>query len=186
MRNNVELQESCACLIKALREKAGLSITKISELMGIDKRTWKKYEDGISIPNIVDFVLMFDFFGTESLHSVLALLFPDHFKHKIDDRDTESMRNTVVCYIRDVAPSQFIHDLGFLISEEHDANICLQMQGLAILDHLPSQYRYAVAKQIVTYWEIASTQGQIMHMSHVPNVSLFADCLNKKRTTVNK
>lgn len=58
--------------IRALREYLGLNYEQILENLNIKRTTWSNYENGVSNPNLEDFVKIAKFFGvteTDFLHN---------------------------------------------------------------------------------------------------------------------
>lgn len=175
-----ELQKGCADLLRDLRLEAGLTVPKMADLMEIDKRTWQKYEDGLSAPSVPEFIDIFNRLGEDALKKVLNLIYPSIYKSLSQDSNTKDLRKALVHYFDYLASDLVVRELSFLVFGDHGSNFVPQLQEFTALDHLPMTLRYAIAKQIQIFWTVSEANGQLINLDHVmPDINMFADAIAK-------
>lgn len=184
MRSQEELRDGCALLLRRLRERVGYSKNKMADTVGVNVRTWDKYESGQATPHVDEFIAWFDLFHADALASVLEYLYPGVYT-LTQDSDVDDLRNAAIHYIGNVASERSIRKFDFLVFGEHGSNIGAQSEEFVMLDYLPLTMRLAVAALIDTLYETASANGLLVNTEHVmPDVETFRDGLRKGREAV--
>lgn len=176
MRTRDELRSGIAALLRKMRLKRGLSIRKMAEHVDIDDHTWSKYETGQSLPNVADFLYICDEMGENILPKMLRLIYPEMYT----DDDTTEIRDSVCSYFRDIATDNAVKDMHYLISGSHGSSLMAQIQMFVMIDHLPMDYRVAVADLVDTLWRLAESRGELVETDKaMPDVQLFRAALVK-------
>lgn len=185
MRSREDLREGCAKLLQKLRVETGNSKSKMAEIVGIDLRTWEKYESGQSCPRVDEFISWFDMFHADALRYVLDYLYPDVYDGLSHQSDSVSLRHAAIHYISDVASDHAVRKLDYLVFGGHGSNIEAQSEEWLMLDHMPLNMRLAVAALIDTLYETADANGLLVNTDCVmPKVEVFHDGLRKGREAV--
>lgn len=180
MRNTIDLQKGCGLLLKELRESHNLSVSKMADLMKVDRRTWQKYEDGFISPSVIDFISFFDVLGKDALRPVLDFLYPDIYKGLSASSDITDLRNAAIHYLENIASDRFVRECVYIVMGSHGSNIEPQLQEFTMIDHLPLFYRYAIAEQVLIFWRLATTRNELIAPDHVmPDIDLFMEGLEK-------
>lgn len=184
MRTKEELRNGCALLLRNLRKRVEFSKSKMAETVGVDLRTWDKYESGQIAPRVDEFIAWFDLFGVDALTSVLEYLYPDVYS-VTPESNMADLRGAAVHFVSNVASDRAVRKFDFLVFGEHGSNIEAQSEEFVMLDHLPLTMRLAVAALIDTLYETASANNLLTNTEHVmPNVETFHDGLRKGREAV--
>lgn len=184
MRTREELRGGCALVLQKLRARTGLPKYKMAEMIGVDLRTWDKYESGQTAPRVDEFISWFDLFSVDALTSVLEYLYPDVYT-LTRDSSIDELRRAALHYIGNVASDRAVRKFDFLVFGEHGSNIGAQSEEFVMLDHLPMTMRLAVASLIDTLYETASANGLLVNTDRImPDVETFRDGLRKGRAAV--
>ena len=184
MRTREELRDGCALLLQNLRKRVGLPKYRMAEMVGVDLRTWDKYESGKASPRVDEFIAWFDLFRVDALAAVLEYLYPDVYT-LTQDSSIDELRRAALHYIGNVASDRTIQKFDFLVFGRHGSNIGAQSEEFVMLDHLPLTMRLAVASLIDILYETASANGLLVNTEHaMPNVETFRDGLRKGREAV--
>lgn len=185
MRTRDELRDGCANLLRKLRLETGYSKSKMAETVGIDLRTWEKYESGQASPRVDEFIAWFDLFHADALRYVLDYLYPDIYDGLINDSRTDDLRKAAMHYISNVASDHAIKKFDFLVFGEHGSNIEAQTEEFTMLDHLPLTMRLAVASLIDILYQTAEANNLLVCTDCVmPVIDVFHDGLKKGREAV--
>ncbi len=185
MRTREELRNGCANLLHKLRIETGFSKSRMAETVGVDLRTWEKYESGQAAPRVDEFIAWFDLFHADALRYVLDYLYPDIYDGLTQTSPMDNLRQAAMHYISNVASDHAIKKFDFLVFGEHGSNIEAQSEEFTMLDHLPLTMRLAVASLIDTLYATAEANGLWVNTNHVmPRVDVFHDGLQKGREAV--
>lgn len=185
MREQSELRDGCAALLRRLRSDAGLSRSRMALLLGMDQRTLEKYESGISAPRVDEFISYFDQVGADALRYVLDFLYPDTYSSLSPSSPPDDLRGAIVHFILNVASEHTVRELDFLIFGDHGSSITAQAEEWTMINHLPLSMRFAVASLVNSLYTVASNSGLLVSTDHVmPNVGYFRDGLQKGKTAV--
>ena len=178
MRKRDELRAGCANLLRKLRLETGYSKSKMAETVGIDLRTWEKYESGQASPRV-------DEFNADALRYVLDYLYPGIYDGLGHDSRTGDLRKAAMHYISNVASDHAIKKFDFLVFGEHGSNIEAQTEEFTMLDHLPLTMRLAVASLIDILYQTAEANNLLVCTDCVmPIIDVFHDGLKKGREAV--
>lgn len=173
-----ELQQGFASALRELRQRHGLSKAKIADKLYLDERTWAKYESGASAPSAPEFISYFSALGEDVLRSTLDAIYPDIYKGITCTEDTEAMRQAAAHFFLHVATDDMVRDFNYIAFGEHGSNIRPQLAEFVVLDHLPLDYRVAVVKNIVTFYNLAEARGEIVCQDTAPvNIDVLVDAI---------
>ena len=183
MRTQEELRAGCAEMLKRLRLDAGLSKSKMADLVYIDDHTWARYETGESAPNVPDFVYIFDALGKSALRTVLNYIYPDIYTPLGADADITQLRAAAIHYFDVVASEHAVRELTYLVFGDHGSNFVAQLEMLTMIDHLPMPYRVAISRLVDTFWSLADAKGELINTDlAIPDVELFRAAISKGTT----
>lgn len=179
MKSKEEIQDGCAQLLRKLREDAGLSVPKMADMVQVDKRTWQRYEDGLSAPTVPEFLEIFNCLGVDALSKVLELIYPDYSDLSAAS-SASYLRRALLHYIGLIASDRIVRELDYLIFGDHGSNFVPQLEEFVALDHLPMIYRYSIAKQIMVYWQLCSATGDLIGTDHImPDIDRLTSAIAK-------
>lgn len=172
MRSKEEIQEDVARLLYAIRTKNGLSKTKISEILEIDKHTWIRWEAGASSPTLADLVTICERLGIGSVRPFLDILMPS------EDEGIKELRKDIAEYYVESATTREARIWEFSMNESADKNT--QLESYCAIGHLPQQYRFFLLQQLYVYYQMAKQHRELTHTDEVmPDMDVFAAGLKK-------
>lgn len=173
VRTKEELRTGLAEQLKKLRESRGLSMAKMALIMGVDPHTYARYESGLSAPSVDEFVFAFHSLGEGALRWALDYLYPDKFSDLSGD-DEKKMRDQATLFFSCVAGRRIVSEWCYIMFGHHGSNAEPQMEEFCMIDHLPLQYRYAIAQMVDTFWRMAESRGELIATEEqMPDVELF-------------
>lgn len=183
----MEINDRLANAFKQLRINQGFSINKISNLVYVDAKTWAKYEAGTSSPSIPEFCRIFSILGKDALKVVLDIIYPETYGTISPNSDTAVLRQAASHYFLNVASEQMVRQWNYLLFGNHGSNIEPQMQEFCMLDHLPLDYRLAVAQMIYSLFNIAASKGELLCPNNVmPDLGILSDAISISQKSVSE
>jgi len=177
MRTKDDLKRDLALMLKSIREKHGISKSRMADALNVDYHTYCKYENGYSVPSIVDFILAFQTLGENPLRTVLEYLYPDEYG-TTSDTPIDLIRHNIVDYIDSSASPRTIRAWNYLLFGNHGSSITAQIEMMVMLDRLPMQYRYAIGNLINSMYDVTSCRGELVYGLE-PNLEIFQAALSK-------
>ena len=173
MRTAEELRIGVAKILSDLRAKKKLSKAKMSELVGVDVRTWRSWESGDTMPSIVDFISIFEHASEPIMRPVLNVLYPDIYS-TTNDPNVEYMRSATAKFFLEEASDHMVRVWYFLHAGKHGSNILPQVEEFCAIDHLPLEYRYFIAEQAYVYYMMALQRGELTCTDEeMPNMEVW-------------
>lgn len=173
-----EVQRKLSKLFKDMREKEGLSVSQMAQKVFIDSRTWARYESGDSSPTLPELIRIYAELGQTMMPSVLNALYEDIYSD--DSRSTEEKRSAIVHFFENVADARMIEDFYFIAFGSHGSNLLPQLAELAVIDHLPMDYRVAIVKDVITFHRMAAMRGELVCKEECPpNFDILVDAIRK-------
>lgn len=172
-RTREELRLGLAAQLKKLRESRGLSMAKMALIMGVDPHTYARYESGHSAPSVDEYIYVFSELGEGALRWTLDFLYPDQYG-AISEQDEKRLREQACHYFSCIAGRRIVSEWCYILFGHHGSNAAPQLEEFCMIDHLPLQYRYAIAQMVDTFWRMASSRGELVAIDEqMPDVDLF-------------
>lgn len=182
-----DIQKGCSDLLKRLREKKGLSKSKMASLVGTSDHTWARYESGESAPTVPEFIYIYSKAEADPLRAVLDFIYPDIYKDLTADSDMDDLRKACCHFLQHVASDRMVREWNYLAFGEHGSSNKSQLEMFTMIDHLPMKYRYMIANDVMKYWEIASSHNELVGTDHImPDIDLFKQGLHKGKEATLK
>jgi len=171
-----QLQKGIGQILKDLRIKRGLSKAKMADYLYMDGKTWSRWEEGETAPTVPEFLWIFRQLKEDALRPVLNIVYPSTYNGLNPGSDIDSLRNAAAHYFSHTASEQTVREWDFLVLGHHGSNIEPQMQEFTMINHLPLEYRVAIASMVLTFWRLASERGEIIKNDYVmPDIDLFLE-----------
>ena len=182
MRTREEMQEAFADMLVDLRHITGASKAEMAEAAGCDIRTYTKYEQGYSRPDCVDFAYMFGVLGMSGLRPVLDFLYPHAIGELTPGSSMEDQRRALKVFVEREAPDRAIRELNYLIFSKHGSNAAAQFNEFIMIDHLPMEYRVAIAELVYSLYQLAKGKGTLINsLDTMPDEETFLQGLKRGR-----
>lgn len=180
MKETAALRQDIARTLKNVRTMHNLSIEKLANLVYVSPSTWSRYERAISSPPVDIFLKAFDVLSENAMRHSLNMLYPEIYSGQNSTTNIKDLRNSACHFFMNIASDHTIREIFFIMMGKHGSNVFAQIDEFTMLDHLPLVYRFAVAQQIYTFWEIAVARGEIICPEDImPNVENFRNGLLK-------
>lgn len=177
MRTHEEYRLEFARLLKRIRRDNGLSVHRIADIAHVDDHTWARYEVGKSAPNVIDFAYLMSMLGEDALPGILAFIHPDLFGPDAR-KDISDVRNSVCYFFEHIATDTEVREMDYLINGNHGSCLSAQIAMCTMIDHLPLNYRVAVAELVDALWRLAESRGELIGADQImPDVDLFRHAL---------
>lgn len=174
MRSKEDIQSAIAQILRELRRSAALTQAEIAETLGIDEKTYARYERGESSPPLVSFVQMLDAFGTPALPVIKKYLYPDRF----GEDSVQVLRRHLAEYMMQYASDKEIKRIDYLVEGQHGSPLEAQIQLFCAFDHLPMDARLIAAKVVFQLWELETARGGIINSADpMPDIELLRSSL---------
>ena len=178
--NIVELQKRLADSLHDLRLELNLSVVKMANLVGVDERTWSRYERGLSVPTAAEYARIFNAAGADILRPVLEIVYPLTYTDIESKDDIAAMREAVVHFFTHVASDSMVRDFCYIAFGEHGSNFRAQVAEQVVIDHLPMDYRVAIVKSIVTFYKLAAARNELVCPDVAPpDFDILIDAIRK-------
>lgn len=156
-----QIEAEFASKLKSLRLRNHLSIAKMADKFYIDERTWAKYERAESAPTAPELIKIYSEFGEDLLRDTLECVYSGTYKD-IEKKDVYSMRKAAVHFWEHIATDKMVRDMNYLAFGKHGSNFQPQLCEFVVLDHLPMDYRVAIAKLIINFYYMAEVRGELI------------------------
>jgi len=174
------IQSALAKIFAQVRIKRGLSKSKIADSVYISEATWARYENGESAPTVPEMIRIFSELNEDSLKYVLKLVYPETYGDLTYESPTKDLRKAAAHYFTEVASDQTVRIWDFITFGSHGSNVEAQMQEFCAYEHLPLDYKLAVACLIDSLYNLAMERGELIEADHVrPNLEVFRSGLRK-------
>lgn len=108
----IEKIESLSLILIKARESQNKSQRWMAKALGKSPTTISNWEEGISIPNIIEMLEWFDVLGINPAQYMLAFIDPNLNKNS-NVNDTETSKNNLIEFIQNVATPETINKLAF-------------------------------------------------------------------------
>lgn len=174
-----------AKMLRALREQEGLSKSKMADKMGVDERTYSRFERGEASPSLALSLQLLQRLNKPALPIITRYLYPDDYGTVADADNPENVRKKLATYILRDVTERTARQLAYFLFEEHGSITESQMQLICALDHLPMDVRLLVAKIVLNFWEIESSRGGILNTESVmPDMALLKQTIIDVQTSI--
>lgn len=184
VRTKEEVQKIISEILTDLREQAGVSKSKMADKMGIDARTYARYESGESTPTLSAFIEMIESTGMPVLSIVLRHLYPESYG-RASESSTIEIRKSLANFIMEEASDKDIRRLAYVATGPHGSQFSAQVQLFTALDHLPMEDRLAIAKLVLNFWEIESERGNVINKDlEMPDAEMLRAAIIKAHRAV--
>lgn len=174
--------DGCAKLLRDLRSKSGLSVSKMADAMMIDRRKWQKYEDEKASPTVPEFLKFYEIMHECALKPVLDFIYPDVYSNVYPGtEDIDSIRKSAAHYIMNVAPDRLVRELDFIFFSQV-GDTYAKMQEYTMLNHLPLTCRYVIGTNVASMYQIIRDENRLIRTECVmPDEDAFYLALNRCR-----
>lgn len=152
--------------VRQMREDSGMTVAAMAETMGVDERTYRKYERGIASPAVIDYCCFLDKLDAPVLRPILNFLHPDVFAD--GDGDLGEIREKLTYYVNNVAPDRILRQTYYNLMGQVADNVAPQLEMISAVQHLPLLYRVMVVKFVLSMYELAEDRGELVHMDEMP------------------
>lgn len=166
MPKTEEWAEYFAASIKSLRASSGLTVSGMAEEWGVDERTYRKYERGMSSPPVIEYCATLDRLDAPILRTVLNFLHPDTFGE--GPQSMEHIREALTFYVNNIAPDRILRQVNYNLLEQAADNIAPQMELISALQHMPLIYRVMICRYILGLWDLLESRGELVNMDVAP------------------
>lgn len=171
--------------VRSQREAAGLSVAAMAERMGVDERTYRKYEKGITSPQVIDYCWILDSMGVPIMRQLLNFLHPDVFAQ--DAGDLDEVRRQMVYYVENVAPDRILRQTYHNLIGQASDNVAPQLEMISALQQLPLIYRVMAVRNILALYELAESRGELMHQDQLkPDIEALRLAASRAETAAKK
>lgn len=175
-----EVQLEFAEQLKKLRISHGLSKAKMADTFFLDHRRYSDYESGIRSPSAPELVMMYETLGEDILRTTLDCVYPDKYKNIEDKDDVHAQRAAAVHFFQHVATDRMVREFNYIAFGNHGSNFEPQLAEFVALDHLPLDYRVAIVKNIITFYNMAKARGELICPDHIePDIDTLVDAIRK-------
>lgn len=175
MKTEEEWRYGIAAFVRQVRERSGLSRSKLADMMGVNVHTLGNWESGKSAPDLPQLLHMMELLGEHILPLVLEFLYPDVHGSAADADARERVKHFV-----DLAPESFVRQCDFLIRGEHGVNFAPLLQFSVMFLCLPTEARYMIDNVMNTLWDLNARRGALKQLPGAqPDVLLFKHALKQ-------
>lgn len=182
MRTKTELQDISAHILHDLRKVAKLSRNDMADRLGIDRRTYGRYESGESAPTLAGFVAMLDMLDAPALPIIKRYLYPESLNGSPSVADH---RRQLADFVLHAATDREIEQLYYILEGPHGSPLESQLQLFCALDHMQLDVRLAAAKLVFNYYDIESARGELINIgTAMPDMEFLHDSLVKATEAV--
>lgn len=151
--------------VRTLRSKSALTVAAMAEKLGVDERTYRKYERGIATPQVSYYCWILDQLDSPILRPILEFLHPDAYA---GGDDLDAIRSELMHYIGSVAPGRILRQLHHNMISQAADNIVPQMEMLSALQQLPLIYRVMAVRNILDLYSLAEARGELLTADRIP------------------
>lgn len=168
-----ELREGIAAILRDMRQKKGLSKSKMADIADIDSHTWSSWESGKSCPSVVDFIDLCDRIGENPIRQILSIMNPSVYSD-----DSQSKRDEITHYISTTATDHTVDIMHYIMFGDHGSKSTTQAEMMCALDHLPNEYRYIIDEMIYMMYIMGLKRRELVCMGDTtPNMDSWAEGL---------
>lgn len=172
MRTKQDINDGISRLLIDLRTKYGVSKSKMADIVGVDRHTWTRWEDGANVPTIADLVMVYDKLGESILRPILDLLYPT------EDIGTEHLRKDAAEYFLESATDHSVRIFNYTMNNNSD--IDTQVEAFCAFDHLPSPYKFFLLQHLYVYYQTARQHQELIGTNEVmPDMDIFSSGLKR-------
>lgn len=182
MRTKDEIQSAIAQILKELRETMGASKAKMAANLGVDERTYTRYESGESCPTLAVFISMLDNIEMPVMPVISRYLYPELYA---ENSGVDELRRWLADYMLYGASDREVQQIYYILEGKHGSPREAQVQLFAAFDHLPIDARLTVAKLLFNIYEIEDARGELINTSEAtPDIELLHNALIKATLAV--
>lgn len=182
MRTKTEIQDIVSAILTDMRKTAHLSKNQMAARLGIDKRTYSRYESGESSPTLAGFIAMMDMIDAPALPIIKKYLYPESYS---DTASVGDLRQLLSDYMLHSASDRDIVQIFYLLDGAHGSTHEAQLQLFTAIDHMSMDVRLIIAKLALNMWELELMQGRIINPGEaMPDMELLRSALIKATQAV--
>ncbi len=176
------MSRNIASYVSSVRNRAGVSRSKLAGLLGVSERTIKNWEDGVSQPDAELFLEMLDACNEHLANVIRHFEFMDIFDDA--EADAEQIRQTLITCIRSTTTDDMNRKLLYNLCANHGSDATAQIELCTAYNHLAMEDKYDICKLIVERYRLRSEQNRLIRTKY--GVSPDLDYLEAELARVRK
>lgn len=157
------IMQSISTLLTDLRTKRGLTRTKISEILGVDRHTWIRWETGANSPTLADLIYIYDTMEEPLLPAILDILYPSGNITHNNDATINEVRKAAAIYFLDTSTEHQVRVWDYMFKSLSRTEMHAQIECFCALDHLPLHLRFFATEQIYVYYMMALKHHELIN-----------------------
>lgn len=184
MENRVGLAKKVAAIFQRSRYESGKSQEYMAMGIGVSKKTVQNWENGTSVPSILQAEAWFRLLDINPLQFYLEAMLPqDHGLQREDEEDIDEELRERISQL----PLQAKQVLLYLFNGQHGSSPYGILQMLAAHLQVPLKDRVLGANVVMQCYEMESQLGNLVHPEAVqPDMEFLKDCICTGKHSVEK
>lgn len=185
MNNRLITSENLCLMLSASRCSVHKSQKHMAKALQKSLGTIQNWENGYSVPNIIDLIEWFDVLGVNPLRFILDFLYPDYFKNLDGSVDDNIVDSALQYYISNIAPASDKRKLSFCIFGNTGSSWTAQLDMLTAHNHTTMRSRVNVAQTIFDNYQMEKARGELMYTDNtMPNEENLCQAIAQSKKSV--
>lgn len=185
MASEEDMRNQIAQGLRKLRESTGSSRAFMADSMGVDIKTYARYEDGASDPSFVQLMSVYDALNTDFMPTFMKATHPDLYDVSNAPSTPEIRRRAVVYYMQHGASDYQIDCIYFICDAKHGSDVSAVLTGEVMNMQSTMEYRLLLAQNNLMHYKLCKAQGLLLFEGEIkPDVEAYEAATLRGREAV--
>lgn len=183
--NHLITTENLCTMLSASRISVKKSQKHMAKALQKSLGTIQNWENGYSIPNLIDLLDWFDVLGLNPLRFILDFLHPDYFQNLNGTVEDNVVDSALQYYISDIAPASDKRKLSFCIFGNTGSSWSAQLDMLCAHNHTTMRSRVNVAQTIYDNYNMEKARNELVYTDNaMPDEINLHEAISKGKQSV--